>query len=155
MVRLSTCIQTEEMSRYTETVFLSESPCCFSALSKLFCFQFFRRTPRFHLCSTLFLQPDRQLLTLGGTPWVLDPKPAMSALHSRAPDTYVWVCVCVCVCEPQLSALLKGKITAFKVSGVSTCSRPDPDLGVAPHASVIDVLLQQSSSCFSKSLFPF
>ena len=38
---------------------------------------------------TLPLQSDRQLLTSGGTPRVLDPKPSMSVLHSGAPDTYV------------------------------------------------------------------
>lgn len=46
-------------------------------------------------------------------------------------------CVSICVCVPQCPALLKGKITVFKVSEVSTSSRSDPDLAVIPHTWVI------------------
>ncbi len=87
-------VQADRRRRSSVSKSLSKSLCCFSALYKPFCFRFCCSL-WFHLCLALFhsrsLQPDRQLLTLGGTPWVLDPKPAMSVLHSRAPDTYVRV----------------------------------------------------------------
>lgn len=154
MARLPRCIKTEENVQVHRSVSKSlfQSLCRPSALSKLFCFRvllYSDSTSSFTLSGSVWplslfhsLQSDRQLLTLGVTPWVLDPKPAMSVLNSRAPDVHVSVCTL------QWLALLKGKITAFKDSEVSTCSRPDPSLAVVPHIPVI-------GQCSTRHLYVF
>lgn len=57
----------------------------------------------------LFCSFSVEILTLGESPLALDPKPAMSSLPSRDFG-------CICVSESQHLALVKGEITAFKVS---------------------------------------